>query len=97
MRFSDGFFILNWAALVKQAKCVNRVTLMDKSIDMEKFFWTTFTEVNFPLYVKKDICSLLIRLDYLEDQSFLVKAKTNCTGNDIPFDTICDNLPKRLR
>ena len=66
--FSDGFFILNWTVVVKQAKCVHRVTLTDKSADMEKFLWTTFTKVTFSLYFKKDICILLIRLDYLEDQ-----------------------------
>ena len=82
---------------MKQAKCVHKVTLIDKSSDMEKFFWTTFTKVNFPLHFKKDICSLVIRLDYLQEQYFLVKAKTKCKdNNDIPFDTICDNSTKAM-
>ena len=67
-RLRNGFIILNWTAVVKQAKCVHRVTLTDKSADMEKLLWTTFTKVTFSLYFKKDICSSLIRLDYLEDQ-----------------------------
>ena len=67
LRFSDGFFILNWTALVKQAKCVHGV-----------------------------ICSLVIRLDYMKDKYFLVKAKTKRIGNDIPFDTKCDNSTKAI-
>ena len=47
-------------------------------------------------HFKEDICSL-VRLDYLQDQYFLVKAKTKCKdNNDIPFDTICDNSTKAM-
>ena len=48
-------------------------------------------------HFKEDICSLVIRLDYLQEQYFLVKAKTKCKdNNDIPFDTICDNSTKAM-
>ena len=49
-------------------------------------------------HFKEDICSLVIRLDYLQEQYFLVKAKTKCKdNNDIPFDTKCDNSTIKMK
>ena len=79
LTFSDGFYFLNWTTLVKQPKCVFAVTLTDNSTDTEKFFWTTFSDVNTPIQYQKDICSLVIRLDYQIDlempQCLLAKTK----------------------
>ena len=86
LSFSDGFYFLNWTTLVKQPKCVFTVTLTDISTDTKKFFWTTFSDVNIPIQYQKDICSLVIRLDYqigldLEmPQCLMVKTNNKCTA-----------------
>ena len=84
LSFSDGFYFLNWTTLVKQPKCVFGVTLTDNDTDTEKFFWTTFSDVNIPIQYQKEICTFVIRLDYQIDlempQCLLAKIKNKCTA-----------------
>ena len=94
LSFSDGFYFLNWTTLVKQPKCVFGVTLTDNSTDTEKFFWTTFSDVNIPIQYQKEICSLVIRLDYqiLEmARCLMVKTKNKCTASEYKSRNIPNN------
>ena len=106
LSFSDGFYFLNWTTLVKQPKCVFGVTLTDNDTDTEKFFWTTFSDVNIPIQYQKEICSLVIRLDYQiglkGSQCLLVKTKNKCTASQdnsrkIPSSSNQVNSRQRLQ
>ena len=73
----EGRYMIYWAALVQQPSCVEAVTLIDKKTDMSKEFWTSESEVNFPVEYPKTTCDMKILL-YAHRKCFSVNTKVRC-------------------
>ena len=56
----DGRYMIDWASLVQQPRCVKSVTLIDEKASKSKDFITTQSDVNFPVEYPKTICDMKI-------------------------------------
>ena len=81
--FDDGAFKINWAALVKQPRCVYGVTLVDEQAKLTKFFWTTLSDETLPLEYLDGTCDMTIRLYHVYELGcYTVKTKVRCKNGN---------------
>ena len=73
----EGRYMIYWATLVQQPTCVEAVTLIDKKTEMSKEFWTSQSEVNFPVEYAKTTCDMKI-LIFADWKCFSVDTKVRC-------------------
>ena len=60
----EGSNKLNWATLVKQPRCVERVILTDEKANLEKNFWTLNNDDTFPIEYLNSTCNMKIMISY---------------------------------
>ena len=78
-----GVHHISWKSLVKQPHCGGMVFVRDELTGLQKGFWTTFTEVYFPIENVESTCNLTIKIHYPFPRQnvwkcFTVTAKVGC-------------------
>ena len=79
-------FKLNWAALVKQPRCVERVILTDEKANLEKDFWTLENDDTFSIEYLNSTCEMKIRIIYKYKYGYgcySVNTKVRCKNDEV--------------
>ena len=87
LEVQNGSYKLNWAALVKQPRCVESVALTDEEANKEKNFWTLENDDTFPIEYLNSTCDMKIRIFYKFGRTkkygcYSVNTKVQCKNDD---------------
>ena len=95
----EGVHQISWESLVKQPHCGGMVFVRDEITGLQKGFWTTFTEVYFPIENVESTCNLTIKIHYPFHRQnvwkcFTVSAKIGCKDEVMSTNISHNNMSK---